>query len=59
MGHGTFVAGVARCTAPEASIIVSNIFKIAWSALESDFVKELTEALADLGRDLQPVDHHV
>ena len=51
VGHGTFVAGVARCMAPEASIIVSNIFKIAGSVLESDFVKELTEAL-DLGVDI-------
>jgi hypothetical protein len=51
VGHGTFVAGIARCMAPEASIIVSNIFKIAGSVLESDFVKELTEAL-DLGVDI-------
>lgn len=51
VGHGTFVAGVARCMAPEASVIVSNIFKIAGSVLESNFVKELTEAL-DLGVDV-------
>lgn len=51
VGHGTFVAGVARCMAPQASVIVSNIFKIAGSVLESDFVKELTEAL-DLGVDI-------
>jgi subtilisin family serine protease len=51
VGHGTFVAGVARCMAPEAGIIVSNIFKIAGSVLESDFVMELTEAL-DLGVDI-------
>ena len=51
VGHGTFVAGVARCMAPEADIIVSNIFKIAGSVLESDFVIELTQALA-LGVDI-------
>lgn len=45
-GHGTFVAGVVRCMAPEADIIVSNIFKVAGSALESDFVIDLSQALA-------------
>jgi subtilisin family serine protease len=50
-GHGTFVAGVTRCIAPEAEIIVANIFKTAGSALESDFVKELDQAL-DLGVDI-------
>jgi Subtilase family len=51
VGHGTFVAGVARCMAPAADIIVSNIFKIAGSSLESNFVKELSQAL-DLGVDI-------
>jgi subtilisin family serine protease len=51
VGHGTFVAGVARCMAPQADIIVSNIFKVAGSVLESDFVKELSQAL-DLGVDI-------
>jgi hypothetical protein len=50
-GHGTFVAGVARCMAPKANVIVSNIFKTAGSALESDFVKDLDRAL-DLGVDI-------
>ena len=50
-GHGTFVAGVARCMAPEADVIVSNIFKTAGSALESDFVQDLDRAL-DLGVDI-------
>lgn len=45
-GHGTFVAGVARCMAPGADIFVSNAFKVAGSALESDFVKDLKGALA-------------
>jgi subtilisin family serine protease len=44
-GHGTFVAGVARCIAPQADVIVSNVFRRAGSALESDFVRELTQAL--------------
>lgn len=50
-GHGTFVAGVARCMAPQADVVVSNIFKTAGSALESDFVQDLDRAL-DLGVDI-------
>lgn len=50
-GHGTFVAGVARCMAPQVDMIVSNVFKVAGSTLESDFVKELDTAL-DLGVDI-------
>jgi len=50
-GHGTFVAGEVRCMAPEADVIVSNIFKVAGSTLESDFVTELEQALA-LGVDI-------
>jgi subtilisin family serine protease len=45
--HGTFVAGVARCMAPKAEIFVSNVFKTAGSALESDLVKVLAKALDD------------
>ena len=44
-GHGTFVAGVLRCMAPKADVFVSNAFRIAGSALESDFVQDLTQAL--------------
>ncbi|MGH3199309.1 MAG: S8 family peptidase [Streptosporangiaceae bacterium] len=40
-GHGTFVAGVIRCLAPGADIRVENVFDIAGSALESDFVAKL------------------
>jgi subtilisin family serine protease len=43
--HGTFVAGVVRCVAPGADICVSNIFQIAGSALENDFVRKLERAL--------------
>jgi len=45
------VAGVARCMAPQAEVIVSNAFSIAGSALESDFVPELDQALS-LGVDI-------
>ncbi|MDQ2813653.1 MAG: S8/S53 family peptidase [Actinomycetota bacterium] len=40
-GHGTFVAGVIRCMAPGAEIVVANVFNIAGSGLESDFVPKL------------------
>jgi subtilisin family serine protease len=45
-GHGTFVAGVARCMAPNADVFVSNIFQIAGSELESECVIKLDAALA-------------
>ncbi len=45
-GHGTFVAGVVRCMAPEAEIIVTNAFAVAGSTLESDLVQRLNAALA-------------
>jgi subtilisin family serine protease len=50
-GHGTFVAGVIRCMAPRADVFVGNIFNIAGSALETDFVRKLDAAL-DLGVDI-------
>jgi hypothetical protein len=50
-GHGTFVAGVVRCMAPEADVMVSNAFKVAGSSLEADFVVDLEQALA-LGVDV-------
>jgi Subtilase family len=40
-GHGTFVAGVLRCMAPEAQVHVANIFDIAGSARESDVAMRL------------------
>jgi hypothetical protein len=50
-GHGTFVAGVTRCLAPQADVIVSNVFNSAGSALESDFIADLNTGLAE-GVDL-------
>jgi hypothetical protein len=50
-GHGTFVAGVARCLAPQAEVYVANIFNVAGSALESDFMLKLDAALG-LGVDI-------
>jgi hypothetical protein len=50
-GHGTFVAGVARCMAPAAEIFVANAFKVAGSTLETHLARHLNEALAH-GYDL-------
>jgi hypothetical protein len=50
-GHGTFVAGVMRCVAPAADIIVTNAFAIAGSQLEADLVPRLEAALG-LGADI-------
>jgi subtilisin family serine protease len=50
-GHGTFVAGVIRCLAPGAEIVVRNVFDIAGSALEADFVPKLYEGFA-FGADI-------
>jgi subtilisin family serine protease len=51
VGHGTFVAGVARCLAPGADIYVANAFKIAGSTLETHLARHLDAALAH-GYDL-------
>ena len=45
-GHGTFVAGVIRCMAPGADIVVRSVFDTAGSALESDFVPKLYDGFA-------------
>lgn len=50
-GHGTFVAGVLRCIAPGADVIVTNAFTSAGSALEADLVPRLDAALG-LGVDI-------
>jgi len=50
-GHGTFVAGVARCMAPAAEIIVNKAFATAGSDLESNWIPRLEAALS-LGVDI-------
>jgi Subtilase family len=43
-GHGTFVAGVLRCMAPQAQVHVENIFDTGGSALESEVAMRLNAA---------------
>jgi subtilisin family serine protease len=52
-GHGTFVAGVLRCMAPGARIIVTDVFPVttAGSQLESTWIPRLEAALG-LGADI-------
>jgi hypothetical protein len=45
-GHGTFVAGVARCMAPRSEIFVGNELNIAGATLESKIVGKI-EQVAD------------
>jgi len=44
-GHGTFVAGVLRCMAPSADVVVAKVSLAAGSTLESELVMRLTSAL--------------
>jgi subtilisin family serine protease len=54
-GHGTFVAGILRTMAPATDVIVTNVFSVAGSALESDFVARLETAFR-LGVDIFQLD---
>jgi subtilisin family serine protease len=44
-GHGTFVAGVARCMAPKASAYVERAFDIAGANYETELPASLEDAL--------------
>jgi hypothetical protein len=50
-GHGTFIAGVARCVAPEAAVHVTNVLSLAGATLETEVVRHLDAALG-LGPDI-------
>jgi subtilisin family serine protease len=44
-GHGTFIAGVARCMAPLSHIHVASLLQFSGAQLESAIVKHLDQAL--------------
>jgi subtilisin family serine protease len=44
-GHGTFVAGVARCVAPRATVQVENAFTVAGATYEASLLDSLEQAL--------------
>jgi len=44
-GHGTFVAGVARCMAPLSHITVASLLNLSAAQLESEIVLHLDQAL--------------
>jgi len=50
-GHGTFGAGVLRCMAPDAQIIMTRALSNCGSTVESDLVPVLESALS-LGADI-------
>jgi subtilisin family serine protease len=46
-GHGTFVAGVARCMAPAAQVRVARVVHHAGAQLETEIIKHMDSALGD------------
>jgi subtilisin family serine protease len=50
-GHGTFVAGVARCVAPKATVYVEKAFAMAGADYETSLLHSLEHAL-DLNPDI-------
>jgi hypothetical protein len=46
-GHGTFVAGVARCMAPGATVYVNNHFTMSGGQLEYVIIEKLEELIAN------------
>ncbi len=45
-GHGTFVAGVARCMAPASQMYIANALPVAGAQLETELIKHLDAALS-------------
>jgi subtilisin family serine protease len=45
-GHGTFIAGVVRCLAPKAEVIVRAVFNQAGATFESDLVMALDDVVS-------------
>ena len=47
-GHGTFVAGVLRCMAPAADVLVERVLVNAGAVLEADIIRQLDDALSQV-----------
>jgi hypothetical protein len=45
-GHGTFIAGVVRCIAPQAEVFVEGLLTQAGATFESELVAQLDQALS-------------
>jgi hypothetical protein len=46
-GHGTFIAGVVKCMAPQAEVVVKGVFTRVGATWETDLVRKLDEALEE------------
>ena len=44
-GHGTFVAGVVRCQAPQSDVFVGDHFSTSGAELESEIVAKIEDAI--------------
>lgn len=51
-GHGTFVAGVAKCTAPGATVHVTNHFTKSGGELEHVIIQKLEQLIQDQSPDV-------
>jgi subtilisin family serine protease len=51
-GHGTFVAGVARCMAPGASVYVNNHFAMSGGELEHVIIAKLEQLIREQSPDV-------
>jgi hypothetical protein len=51
-GHGTFIAGVARCMAPGATVYVSNHFTMSGGELEYVIIQKLEQLISDFSPNL-------
>lgn len=50
-GHGTFIAGVAKCLAPSARVFVADHFSVSGAERETEIIAKL-EQLAQLSPDI-------
>ncbi|MGW1343051.1 S8 family peptidase [Kribbella sp. NPDC002412] len=51
-GHGTFIAGIIRCIAPQAEVYVKRVFGFGDGVLESDLVQALDDVLEEHHPDI-------